>query len=65
MLYTEEMHPQDWLLIIQALNEYIRLAKIDEPERADRADELVEAIAAEQGLGPVRCVDQIDYSWAG
>ena len=63
MLRPGDFHPQDWLLIIQALTEYSHLVEVDEPWRADRADQLVEAIAAEHELHPERCVEQIDFSW--
>lgn len=50
MLRTTDFQPQDWLLIIEALTEYARLAETDEPRRADRADELAEAVAARIGF---------------
>lgn len=63
MRRTTDFHPQDWLLIVQALTEYARLAEVDEPWRADRADELVEVIATDHDLDPERCVEQIDFRW--
>lgn len=55
-------HPQDWLLVIEALTTHAD-RPATEPWRARRCDELVEAIAAQQGLDPERCVEQVDVEW--
>ena len=59
----QDWHPQDWLLVVEALTEYAMLADVDDPDRADRADQLAEAIAHAHGLDPECCLGQIDERW--
>jgi hypothetical protein len=46
---TMDFHPQDWIIIVEALTDYRRDWEEIEPNRSQRADELIEAIANEQG----------------
>lgn len=62
-----DLHPQDWLLIIEGL---VTLSRdLDErgiePERSERARELITIIAEEQGLDSVESVKQVDSDWNG
>jgi hypothetical protein len=56
---TSEFDAQDWILIVEALVQYAG----PELETAmdHRAWELVDGIAAEQGLPPAELVRQSDY----
>ncbi|QCC51428.1 hypothetical protein [Halapricum salinum] len=62
---TEEFHPQDWLLIAEALSQWRLELRHFEPERADRAAELIERISDKQGLDSVCIVAQINKEWSG
>jgi len=59
----ENWHPQDWLLVVEALTEYAMLVEPVDRPRADRADQLAEAIVEREGLDPERCLEQIDETW--
>jgi len=65
MVRSSEFHPQDWLLIAEALSQWRLELRQYEPERAQRANELIEMIIAEQGLDPVYFFAQIDEGWSG
>lgn len=47
-------HPQDWIIIIEALAQWAGPPEKLECERKERAYELIESIAAEHGLPPRR-----------
>lgn len=56
-------HPQDWALIVEALVTWAgNPSDLDKP-REQRAYELVEVIAADQGLTPSDLVATIDPDW--
>jgi hypothetical protein len=57
-------HPQDWLLVLEALVEFAGNPRTLS-SREERAYELIEEIAAEQGLAPSDCILQIDDDWQG
>lgn len=61
---TKEWHPQDWLIVIEAL---VTWAGSDPPceSREERAWVLAQAIAEEQGLDLVDYVFQIDSDYSG
>ena len=59
----QDWHPQDWLLVVEALTEFAMLVEDVAPARADRADQLAEAIIDQEGLDPERCLEQIDEQW--
>ena len=61
---TDEFHPQDWLLITEALSQWRLELRHFEPERANRAAELIERISDKQGLDSVRIVTQINEEWS-
>lgn len=65
MVRSDAFHPQDWLLIAEALSQWRLELRRFEPARAERAAELVEAIVDEQGLDPMDFGAQIDDEWAG
>lgn len=53
-----DIHPQDWIIVVEALAHWA--GPPDEATgRRERAYELIEAIAAEQGLHPAELVRQI------
>lgn len=60
---TMDFHPQDWILVVEALTEYSRKWEELEPERSQRADELIEAIGNEQGVSSPELIQQIDDDW--
>jgi len=60
---TMDFHPQDWMLVAEALTAFSEDWEEIEPERSRRADELVEAIANEQGVSSPELIRQIDSSW--
>ena len=55
-----EPHPQDELLIIEALIYY---QNITDGKREDRAWKLADEIAAKNGLSTREAVKQIDHDW--
>lgn len=55
-----DFHPQDWILIVHALTDYSRNWEEIRPGRSQRADELIEAIASEQGMSSPELLLQID-----
>ncbi|USZ73763.1 hypothetical protein [Natronosalvus halobius] len=54
------MHPQDDLLIVEALIEYARERVLHDPDRRDRALALAEDVAGEHGLGLEDALFQIE-----
>lgn len=67
MPVLEEYHPQDWLLILQALDECADELTYAgrEPPRAERARYLADRLAAEQGLPRDAIQTQIDPTYNG
>ena len=61
-----DLHPQDWLLFVEATAHWLRYSD-DYPSgaRRQRAEELIEAICAEQGLSQPEAIAQIDDEWGG
>ncbi|CCQ34921.1 hypothetical protein HTIA_p2819 (plasmid) [Halorhabdus tiamatea SARL4B] len=59
------MHPQDWLLVVEALIRFAGNPRDLETPREERAYEIAEAIAAEQGLDPSEALQQINDEWSG
>lgn len=62
---TADFHPQDWILIVEALTALSWDREQSDPLRSHRADELIEAIAYEQGLSSPALIRQIDDDWTG
>jgi hypothetical protein len=62
---TMDFHPQDWILVVEALTAYSRDWEEIEPDRSQRTDELIEAIANEQGISSPELIRQIDNNWSG
>ncbi|WP_181685815.1 hypothetical protein [Halorhabdus salina] len=60
-----EYHPQDWLLIVEALVSWAGNANDLDTPRQRRAWALAEEIAAEQGLAPGEALLQVDDDWSG
>jgi hypothetical protein len=60
---TMDFHPQDWIIIAEALTGFSNDWEEIDPKRSRRADELVEAIANEQGISTPELIRQIDSSW--
>lgn len=62
---TADFHPQDWALIVETLVTWAgNPTDLGDP-RKQRAYELVEMIAADQGLTPSELVANIDSDWQG
>ena len=62
-----DLHPQDWLLIVEGL---LKLSHdMDErgiePDRSDRAIELTRIIANREGLDLPEGIMQVDSEWSG
>lgn len=57
MTPPKDWHPQDWIIVIEALVTWAGLPE-DSDERGERAFELIEGIAEEQGLPPEELVLQ-------
>ena len=64
---TDDLHPQDWLLIIKGLEIFADDLTFcgREPPRAERARYLADRFAAEQGIHRDAMHTQIDTSWNG
>jgi len=60
-----ELHPQDWLLVAEALIAWAGNPREIYDPREERAYELAEAIAAEEGLAPSEALQQVDDDWSG
>ncbi|MFC7216241.1 hypothetical protein ACFQO4_19445 [Saliphagus sp. GCM10025334] len=54
------MHPQDDLLVIEALVEYSRTRRDHAPDRSERAYAIADTMAAEHGLGLEDAIRQIE-----
>jgi hypothetical protein len=62
---TADFHPQDWLLIAEALASWAsEFRHADVPEK-ERAWELIETIADEQGVEPDELASQAEIGWDG
>lgn len=55
-----DFHPQDWIIIIEALAQWAGPPDYVDGGRQERTYELIEAIAAVQGLTPGELLLQID-----
>lgn len=55
-----DFHPQDWILIVEALAQWAGPFTSESRCREERAYELIEAIAREQGLPSGELLLQID-----
>lgn len=55
---TADFHPQDWIIIVEALAQWAGPPEGMAGPREERAYELIEAIAAEQGLHPTELILQ-------
>lgn len=55
---TADFRPQDWIIIAEALAQWVGPPETIASARKERAYELVEAIAAEQGLRPAELLLQ-------
>jgi hypothetical protein len=51
------------MLIVHALTEYSHSWEEVNPSRSQRTDELIEAIANEQGISSVEMLEQMDLDW--
>ena len=60
---TTDFHPQDWILIIEALTAFSLDWEEIDPDRSRRVDELVDAIVNELGVSPPELIRQVDDSW--
>lgn len=60
-----DFHPQDWILIVEALAQWAGPYSDQSNRREKRAYELIEAIARVQGLPPSELLHQIDEDWLG
>ena len=54
-----EWHPQDWCLVAYALGQFAGNPK-ECTEQEERAFELIEGIAAEQGVAPSELIRQLE-----
>ena len=60
--FSLAMHPQDRLLILEALSKHATDEYVA-PHRRDRAEVLLEAIADDLGVDPVQFALEIDSDW--
>jgi hypothetical protein len=58
-----DFHPQDWIIVIEALAQWAGAPDGAISERRERAYELIEAIAAEEGLPADELLRQATASW--
>ena len=67
MPVTEDLHPQDWLLIVEGVEKIADDLTFcgREPPRAERARQLADRLAAEQGIHRDAMHSQIDPTWRG
>lgn len=56
---------QDWIIVIEALASWSGSPKRVETPREERAWELIETIAATQGLEASELLRQVDQEWDG
>lgn len=56
-----DFHPQDWIIVVEALAQWAGRPEMVRGRR-ERAYELIDSIAAEQGLPPSELLFQIDSS---
>lgn len=55
-----DFHPQDWIIIVEALAQWAGPPDNLDNERQERAYELIEAIAVEQGLAAYELLFQTE-----
>lgn len=58
-----DFHPQDWIIVIEALAQWAGAPDDPISRRRERAYELIEAIAAEEGLPADELLRQAASSW--
>lgn len=58
-----DFHAQDWILIVEALAQWAGPSSDQSSRREERAYELIEAIAREQGLPPSELIFQLDTDY--
>ncbi len=58
-----DFHPQDWIIVIEALAQWAGAPNDRISGRRERAYELVEAIAAEEGLPASELLRQMVRTW--
>lgn len=59
-----DFHPQDWILIVESLGQWAGPFTLQSSQREERAYELIEAIAREQGVPPSELILQADDDFA-
>jgi hypothetical protein len=59
----DRLHPQDWLLIIEALIQYGDNPRELDTDRQAYAWQLAERLAADHGLTTADAITQIDQDW--
>ncbi|CCQ34987.1 hypothetical protein HLRTI_003106 [Halorhabdus tiamatea SARL4B] len=64
---TDDLHPQDWLIIVQALDELAEELTYcgRKPPRAERARNLADHFAAQNGIHRDAIQTQLDPTWHG
>ena len=60
---TADFHAQDWIIVIEALAQWAGAPSDLRSDRRERAYELIDAIAAEEGLPPGELLRQTVRDW--
>lgn len=61
----EDWHPQDWIIVIEALHEWSTAPPGEQSSRQIRAEELMLEIGEQQGVHSRDLVEQADEEWYG
>lgn len=60
-----EWHPQDWIIVIEALSEWATAPPGEQSSRQIRAEEMILEIGEQQETHPIDLVEQADEDWYG
>ena len=60
---TGDFHPQDWIIVVEALAQWAGNPKLLHAARRRRAYDLIDVIADEQGLPAAELLKQVDSPW--
>lgn len=56
----EDWHPQDWIIVLEALSEWAGIPDGTQPSRQIRAEEMILEIGVQQELQPCNLIEQVD-----
>lgn len=60
-----EWHPQDWIIVLEALSEWAGAPDGNQSSRQIRAEEIILEIGEQQEVHPIDLVNQADERWYG